>query len=136
MEGEILYEMYIQPDGMIVASGWMNNGTENSFVLRFDPNLSVDLPENSTEAIKARVFPNPVTQETKLQLNLHSAIGDLHIGVYDIQGRLMHVVADLDLMNSGRHEFPLNRVSAFDSGVYLVKVFSPNSVVTLKLIVE
>ncbi len=68
--------------------------------------------------ILAQAWPNPFNAETRIQVTLAS-ISELNLRVYDVQGRLVKVLAD-DRYQPGRHEFTLTSDN-LASGVYFVR---------------
>ncbi len=74
------------------------------------------------------MFPNPATNEVNLKSN---KLSDVSIRIYNTLGKLMFYGKNLDLYNGLR----IN-VSAFQSGVYFVKLNSEKGEITKKLILE
>ncbi|HEX03972.1 MAG TPA: T9SS type A sorting domain-containing protein [Bacteroidetes bacterium] len=101
--------------------GW---GTNGDFI-------ASDLPLPDSFSME-QAWPNPFNSETRIRVNL-SHPAQLHVAVYDIQGRRVRVLAEEDF-NAGRHEFSLSS-DGLSSGVYFIRAtLDGESSVTQKLI--
>jgi len=80
-----------------------------------------------------RCYPNPCLDHTTLTFSLTR---DAHIKaeICDIQGNIISNLIDLDL-DSGDYEMDINTLS-FQSGTYLIRLYSDHSVVSYKLIIN
>ena len=71
-------------------------------------------------------FPNPFNSSTTIMFELSSQ-SNVRLGIYDINGRLLHVLAN-EKLSAGRHEFTWNGTNrsgqALPTGIYFYKLTS------------
>jgi len=90
---------------------------------------SVD--ENERAEALLKVHPNPFTHETTLSFELKTR-SDVRIEAYDMQGRLMEVIAQQSY-DQGKHQLHWN-TEGLPEGVYLIKMLIGSEVYTLKVV--
>jgi peptidylprolyl isomerase len=100
--------------------------------LRVTPTLSV---ESKTSPIKLQVFPNPVTSESKLKVEMESAQA-IDLKLFDLQGKLLNDV-HFDQAPSS-FEFQLaDLVDALPSNLYIIEMSAEDGFVwRQKLLVD
>ena len=78
------------------------------------------------------IHPNPFNTNTSIQFRqfINTKI-NLHI--YDINGKLIKKLIDNKLYHRGFHDVNWN-ASSYASGIYIIKLFSKNKILTHKII--
>jgi subtilisin family serine protease len=112
-----------------------DDGTGYGLVKAMAPTVSV--PRNGTPGlVSAWSFPNPFGVATTIRFSLPQA-GEARVGIYDTGGRRVRTVADGSFA-AGAHELGWNGRDAsgvpLRSGVYFVRVESPNDVQTHRIV--
>jgi hypothetical protein len=114
-----------QPD-----TGWLAAG--NGRIYHTSPEQATEhgAPSARPNAFGLSAYPNPFNPTTTLQLTVPVA-GRTTIGIYDITGRLVQLLADRRL-EAGRHTLTFD-ASALPSGIYFARARGAASTVTQKL---
>ena len=99
-----------------------NNMLTQGFVQPEPPMITVNM--NQYQSFDERVFPNPVTDNLFIQLNL-PASADITIEVVDVLGKKQSVEIIKHEM-VGKSSYQLN-MEKFDAGIYFVHVISSDS---------
>lgn len=80
---------------------------------------------------KVQVYPNPVSDLARIDVQLASASA-VNISVFDLSGKLVHTIANGNLMGAGDHQF---NWAPQAQGVFLVRVATDFGAVTEKVTV-
>lgn len=106
----------------------------NEVVDSADYTPTVGIPTvHTVGANKIHLYPNPVSTEAHLDLNVAVA-GNADIRVYDINGRLV-MNTNLGYVAEGEHTFTLNTQN-LSKGMYLVNVIISGHTATAKMMVR
>ncbi|MCD6012002.1 MAG: C-terminal target protein [Flavipsychrobacter sp.] len=91
---------------------------------------TTSIPVNDLSSNDLIIYPNPAGEKVNIRYNMTtSAIVSLKI--YDVTGREMSKVVDNEAQKSGTYNYTTD-ISV--PGIYLVKLFTGNSVITKKLV--
>jgi uncharacterized delta-60 repeat protein len=124
----------VQPDQKIVAAGITQFGTSNHFMLaRYLSGLELSTSDFSTNPISTLVYPNPVSDQTTLQITLDQPT---HIAVQllDINGRLIKTCLNREAWMPGKQQTNLSLPSNLPPGTYLLKVQADDKSAVIKVI--
>lgn len=102
-----------------IGSAMISNGEANALSYKIAKTLGVDDIE-ANDAVSISNYPNPFTDKTVIQYHLAENAGKATLKVFDIQGRTVHVQADLDAA-AGNHEFTFQRKN-LASGIYFYTI--------------
>jgi hypothetical protein len=102
-------------------------GTQDAFVLKLSNDLLTAFPNTKQETIIS-LFPNPL--ENTLYLQLNETTGKGRIELYNSQGQLI-----LSQLVLGNTLYPID-LSSISQGLYSVRFYGENEVVTKKIIVK
>lgn len=80
---------------------------------------------------KVQVYPNPASDLARIDLQLASA-SPVNISVFDLSGKLVHTIANGNLLGAGNHQF---NWAPQAQGVFLVRVATDFGAVTEKVTV-
>jgi hypothetical protein len=119
---------------LVLRSFKINDNNEMEDVDENQYFLGIREPVKITSGIEIlRCYPNPCRDHTTLTFSLTR---DAHIKaeICDIQGNIISNLIDLT-MESGYYEMDINTIS-FQSGIYLIRLYSDLSVVSYKLIIN
>ncbi|MEZ4921963.1 MAG: T9SS type A sorting domain-containing protein [Crocinitomicaceae bacterium] len=126
------------PNHKMEVAVWNEGGQSENFTLVIvsDPAMSAEKNtakiENDKKVQSLKLFPNPASESTQLQLNFEDKAPTV-IRVTDVNGK---IVAVMELGNfSGKYNHEFN-VRKWSKGVYMVHVEHGNTKVIEKLIVE
>lgn len=87
--------------------------------------------EISDAGFFAGIFPNPVTNQSTLQLELPAGC-DFSYGIFDVTGKLLSEIPSMYLP-SGNHEFPFSQ--DMEAGIYFVQLRAGDKTATRKIMV-
>ncbi len=85
------------------------------------------------ENIKSILYPNPTNNIANIQFYLENS-DNIEIKLYDISSNLIEKIYN-GFLNSGNQTIPYN-CSNLSSGIYYIKISSPNLTLTIKLVKE
>ncbi|MBM78906.1 MAG: hypothetical protein CL846_10535 [Crocinitomicaceae bacterium] len=110
---------------------FVNGGGNDLFI--DDINLSGPLSLNDNEKINDfHVFPNPVSDQINVSFNLISSMSIADVFIFDALGRKVEIISQGPL-TSGSHSFSVD-LSTYPSGLYFVKIDSPERKMVTKFI--
>ncbi|HXH18236.1 MAG TPA: hypothetical protein VNJ07_04045 [Chitinophagales bacterium] len=90
-------EIALQPDGKIVTSGFTRTGTNTIFaVSRFHSGVNVGIEEASSGALHAIIYPNPFTDQLKLEFTLPED-SPARLEIFSITGQRLATLFDGDV---------------------------------------
>ncbi len=99
--------------------------------------LFTGIEEAQASAAITRVYPNPVTELTQIDFYL-SRSSEVEIGVYDLMGRKVNVLAS-GFMGSGFHSVPWSGTgmdgNQLESGLYMIRIVTPYGQATRQVVV-
>lgn len=108
---------------------WGTPGSDNQILPYIDP-TGLE-PITDRKDILYQNSPNPFSEETRIMF-YSSRSQPVRISVYDLNGRPVSILADLDL-DKGYHEFSWTP-DDHNSGIFILRVETPASVFTKKMI--
>ncbi len=85
----------------------------------------------SSEEFSIRNYPNPFNPQTNLHFNLPFK-DKVKIILYDIIGNELRVLADAE-MEPGEYDLKIDG-SKYASGIYFIKMYTPNFIKTHKIV--
>jgi len=132
-------ETFVSKENNALQTGYVDINNGNNFSMTL-PKLSVtvvqiplgdylSVNQDLSDNVIFNLFPNPATLQTKLVTR--GLMYDATITVSDMLGRTLKTIQ----ANGGKTETTID-VSAFEKGVYLVKLYNGNGSYGQKLIVE
>lgn len=86
------------------------------------------------EAIRLEVYPNLITQQASIQLNLPTSI-PVYLSLFNHQGQAISSYLKGEQLESGTHYFQLS-VANLSAGFYFLQLQTTKGVVTKKLVVQ
>ncbi len=93
----------------------------------------VSVTELANNGISARLYPNPVKENTLLEVKLTEP-GRVSIGLYDLGGTLVGNVFE-GLMDAGENSLELSGFTAnLSSGIFLLRITHPKGITTLRVV--
>ena len=99
--------------------------------------LNTDVEENPLFDNTATVYPNPAKESTRINLNLGAA-GNISASIYDAFGNLVHDFGGFTVQ-AGQHSLGWDLSNTDNvkvpSGAYVLRVNTPNEVITSKIII-
>jgi hypothetical protein len=102
------------------------------------PESSTGVDDGGTPAVTrlVSIYPNPFNPSTRIVFDL-SARASVHIGIYDVSGRLVCILKD-GMLDAGRHEMTWRGVSdsgaSVSSGVYFCRMGANGTLQTFKMV--
>ena len=123
----------IQQDGKIVCVGsYANTGHINLALARYISGLKVGVV-NFSPAGNLLIYPNPIQDKAVLEYTLQQD-EILNIGLYDIFGRLIKIVAFQVEKSKGAHREFINFDENINSGIYFLRLANTNGSISIKLL--
>jgi hypothetical protein len=93
----------------------------------------VSVAELANNGISARLYPNPVKENTLLEVSLTEP-GRVSIGLYDLGGTMVGNVFE-GLMDAGVSSIELSGFTAnLPSGIYLLRITHPKGITILRVV--
>tara|TARA_B100000131_G_scaffold316020_1_gene355410 strand:+ start:258 stop:1976 length:1719 start_codon:yes stop_codon:yes gene_type:complete len=78
------------------------------------------------------IHPNPFNTNTSIQFRQYITTR-INLYIYDVNGKLIEKIIDNKLSHKGFHDVNWN-ASSYASGIYIIKLFSKNKILTHKII--
>lgn len=116
-------DIYIQADGKIVVSGYLNTElTQNVILARFtNENLgNLNFEDNNNNLI---VYPNPIVTSTTFEFELFNQ-ENLTLEMYDITGKIVKTFFNNKSFSQGKNSIELEFESTIPTGNYILKLSS------------
>ena len=92
---------------------------------------SATLPVKFDTKIKWQLYPNPANAKTALYMQEN--VEGLQLALTDLSGRVVYNSAVMNAVNGQQISLPVNKLA---KGIYLLKITTPGSVTTEKLVVQ
>lgn len=92
---------------------------------------SATLPVKFDTKIKWQLYPNPANAKTALYMQEN--VEGLQLTLTDLSGRVVYNSAVMNAVNGQQISLPVNKLA---KGIYLLKITTPGSVTTEKLVVQ
>ena len=103
-------------------------------IFQIDPSLLVSTSNLASDLKNITLFPNPVTSQTTLSVELLSA-QNLDIQLFDINGRrVSDFTTTNDTFAAGKNEILLDLPSSLTSGTYFINIRSQEGVSVIKMV--
>jgi len=97
---------------------------------------TVGITENSFLDGPVNLYPNPASQQAILDFTTTESISNVRIAVYNILGKTIKEVANLEKLPAGSHNYKIALSNDIAPGIYFVKMTSGSLQFTKKLVVE
>lgn len=120
---DILNDVIVQPDGKIVGTGYINDGSTYQFgTLRLLPNVSVntDIEDIYSDNLSIAIYPNPVTDHANLSYSL-AEDRLVSIELRDITGQIVQTLYT-GRQDAGHQELTLDLSTSISKGFYIIQV--------------
>jgi len=116
-------------DGLVLVQG---GDFGYSDVISFEVAGGVGLPEKKAGETAVRIYPNPASDRTKVDILLmESALADIKI--YTLTGEMIKAI-DCGMLSPGEHQILLG-ISGLDPGAYFVRIAAGEAECTKKLFI-
>ncbi len=126
--------LFIQPDGKIVLAGESSNGTNADFaIVRYISYLTLGTIDFSTAIEQALIYPNPISNNTKLSYSLTNT-ENINIYLLDMTGRKIKTYLENKQQIAGSYEQAISLPENLPAGTYLLVVSSEKGKVTVKVL--
>jgi uncharacterized delta-60 repeat protein len=124
----------VQPDQKIVAAGVTTFGSGSHYMLvRYLSGLELSTSDFSTNPISTLVYPNPVSNQATLQINLEQPT-QIEVLLLDMNGRLIENCLSQEKWMSGRQQKTISFPSNLPPGTYLLKVLADEKSAAIKVV--
>ncbi|MCF6295718.1 MAG: proprotein convertase P-domain-containing protein, partial [Flavobacteriaceae bacterium] len=117
----------------ITDGGPADVGTVNGWTLEICEYIQGTLDLNEFELGNLSVWPNPANETINIKLNNNVSNSDVHVNLYDIQGRTIQSISYKTNSNTFTKTINLNNV---ENGIYLLEIKQGNKKATKKIIVN
>lgn len=111
---------------------WVQSDTDKDVLQSAYAELQVG-QEEYTNIAASKLYPNPASDFATVMVHTMEA-KDLQIDVYDVMGKLV-ISENYGEVSTGRQTYDLN-TNALESGIYMIRITSGNSVTDKKLIIQ
>jgi hypothetical protein len=92
-------------------------------------------PPNTGTQLTGKIFPNPISVASVLEMNL-PATGKVQIDVYNFIGQKIKTILSESLAK-GKYNVPLSdKINNLPSGAYLLRIVANNEEVSIKLVIQ
>lgn len=123
------------PTGTDAAGKTVRFNKSTMLVISRSENLGGVLTDASLESVNqsaVSVFPNPTESQFTIRFTINTP-GNVDVDIYDVTGKKASETLTASYANAGNYELP---VSIRKSGIYLVKISTPNGVYQHKVVVK
>jgi len=117
----------------ITDDGPEDVGTVNGWALEICEYIQGTLNLNEFELGNLLVWPNPTSETINIKLSNNVSNSDVHVNLYDIQGRTIQRLTYKTNSNTFIISINLNKV---ESGIYLLEIKQGNKKTTKKIIIN
>ncbi|HYV92928.1 MAG TPA: T9SS type A sorting domain-containing protein [Chitinophagales bacterium] len=133
LSSDVVYSLALEPDGKIVAAGYLGNTTEDDFALaRYLSGLNIGILNFSSPQPSPVIYPNPIHQNETLEYTL-TQNESLTIALYDVNGKLIRNFISNEERASGAHKETLN-IGEVAPGNYFLTVSNGSQKMTVKVV--
>lgn len=133
---EFIYELAMQHDGKIVATGQLHqDGFNEIFVARFLSGITVGISEGYIAVSSATLYPNPITDYFHLEYHLDRD-ETITIQLNDLQGRIIQTLLPASSRSAGSHVDNLSIHHTLAPGLYIVTITSVSGRHSIQCLVE
>ena len=97
--------------------------------------IDVSVGENNTHTTyNANVYPNPVTELSKIYFNADKNNSSISLHLYDLTGRKINSYVNNLLVNAGQNSIPLTDLESLAPSIYILQLVINNEVLNFQLI--